>query len=247
MPHCGAAADGGRMAFTISGPSTKCSLYRKQSPATVRRMSRLRRYDPPPIMCRARRWMAVRRAKVVGLRSSTPACHTLTQGGQSHGTRLPSALGLPQPIALQKKPSCWAPRTASYRIWLRNASCLSKVTPRSLSSSTSGTTAPMNCIAFSGIGEQWLLMANACDFVGSNLILHLLPQAASESTACWRIALFWQSESSGDAFVETCVVGVYSQLRPIRQVVFWVVDVQKEEGGAEDAALRHARLDSMGR
>ena len=31
-------------------------------------------------------------------------------------------------------------------------------------------------------------MVNACDFVGSNLILHLLPHVASESTACWRIA-----------------------------------------------------------
>ena len=40
-----------------------------------------------------------------------------------------------------------------------------------------------------GVGERWLLMVNACDFVGSNLILHLLPHAASESTACWRIAV----------------------------------------------------------
>ena len=90
-------------------------------------------------------------------------------------------------------------------------------------------------------------MVNAWEFVGSNVILHLLPQAASESIACWRIALFWQSESGRDALVESCVVGVYSQLRPMRQVVFWVVDIQKEEGGAEDAALRHARLDSMGK
>ena len=40
-----------------------------------------------------------------------------------------------------------------------------------------------------GVGERWWLMANACDFMGSNLILHLLPHAASESTACWRIAV----------------------------------------------------------
>ena len=190
MRHCGAAADGGRMAFTISGPSTKCSLYRKQSPATVRRMSRLGRYDPSPIMCRAQRWMAVRRAKVVGaalIHTSMPYSNT---GRTKPRYTIARCFGSSTANALRRKPSRWAPHTASCRIWLLNASCLSKVTPRSLSSSTPGTTAPWKRVAFGGrVGERWLLMVNACDFVGSNLILHLLPHAASESTACWRIAV----------------------------------------------------------
>ena len=91
------------MAFTIiitgiSGPSTKCSLYRKQSPATVRRMSRLGRYDPSPIMCRARRWMAVRRAKVVGavlIHTSMPYSNT---GRTKPRYTIAGALGLAQPM-----------------------------------------------------------------------------------------------------------------------------------------------------
>ena len=62
MRHCCAAAAGGRMAFSIFGP---CSLYRKQSPATVRRMSRLGKYDPSPVTCVCVVHGAVRRAKVV--------------------------------------------------------------------------------------------------------------------------------------------------------------------------------------
>ena len=125
MRHCGAAADGGRMAFTISGPSTKCSLCRKQSPATVRRMSRLRRYDPSPIMCRAWRWMAVRRAKVVGaalIHTSMPYSKT---GRTKPRYTIARCFGSSTADALRRKPSRWTPRTASCRIWLRNASCLS--------------------------------------------------------------------------------------------------------------------------
>ena len=150
------------MAFNISGPSTKCSLYRKQSPAMVRRMSRLGRYDPSPIMCRARRWMAVRRAKVVGaalIHTTMPYSNTGRTKPQYTVARY---FGCSTADAFRRKPSRWAARTASCWIWMRNASCLSKVTPRSWSSSTSGTTAPWKRIAFGGGGWRAVAADGEC-------------------------------------------------------------------------------------
>ena len=114
-----ATADGGRMAFSISGPSTKCSLYRKQSHATVRRMPRLGRYDLSPIMCKARRLMAVRRAKVVGaalIHTNMPYSNT---GWTKPRYTVARCFGSGAADALRRKPSRWAPRTKSCPIWLR--------------------------------------------------------------------------------------------------------------------------------
>ena len=73
-------------------------LYRKQSSTMVRRISRLGRYDPFPSTCRARRLMAVRRAKVVEAALIHTSMPHSSAGRTNHGTRLPGDLGLAQLI-----------------------------------------------------------------------------------------------------------------------------------------------------
>ena len=77
-------------------------------------------------MCRARRWMAVRLARVVGAALIHTSMSYSNTGRTKPRYTIARCFGSSTADALRRKPSRWAPRTASCRIWLRNASCLLK-------------------------------------------------------------------------------------------------------------------------
>ena len=181
----------GSSAWSVVRRGLLSSLNRRHRALTVRRRARLSMMVPAPISDRVRFWTLSRRPR---WQAAAPD-HTSGQYYSSTGRMKPlKATVRPwwsrSVKAFLKSPMCWAaPKTVERRCELQ-LRCRPKLTPKSLTVSTSSTTWPLKLVGGMAQSFLWREITIACDFEGSNWIFHVAPQCARTLTPIWN---FWHS------------------------------------------------------